>query len=236
MSAVIGILGGMGPLATVDFVTKIIQQTPAQRDQDHLPLVVHSVPQIPDRTACLMDNQPSPLAALLEGVNTLVNAGVSCIAIPCNTAHYWHEALSQASRVPVLHIAQACAESLAQQRVSSVGLMATDGTLKAGFYPREMTTYGIDLKVPDASLQQQVMAAIYQVKSGAVEEGGKLLERCLDEMLQYGVDRVILGCTEIPFALDQINSKHRVQGVDATQMLAAACVQWYALQQIRQVA
>ncbi|MEH6652514.1 MAG: amino acid racemase [Motiliproteus sp.] len=236
MSVVIGILGGMGPLATVDFVTKIIQLTPAQRDQDHLPLLVHSVPQIPDRTACLMDNQPSPLAALVEGVNTLVNAGVSCIAIPCNTAHYWHEALARVSRVPVLHIARSCSESLAQQGVRSVGLLATDGTLKAGFYPRELRACGIDLKVPEASLQQQVMAAIYQVKSGAVEAGGKLLEQCMDELLQYGVDRVILGCTEIPFALDQINSKHRFYGVDATQMLAAACVQWHSRQNIRQVA
>ncbi|MEH6825812.1 MAG: amino acid racemase [Motiliproteus sp.] len=231
MSTVIGILGGMGPLATVDFVTKIILQTPAQRDQDHLPLLVHSVPQVPDRTACLMDSQSSPLAALVKGVNTLVNAGVGCIAIPCNTAHYWHDALAQVSRVPVLHIARACSESLAQQGVTSVGLLATDGTLKAGFYPRELGAYGIDLKVPEPSLQQQVMDGIYRVKSGAVEEGGKLLEHCMDEMLRCGVERVILGCTEIPFALDRINSTRRPMGMDATQALAAACVQWHAAQE-----
>ncbi len=235
MSVVIGILGGMGPLATVDFVTKIIHHTPAQRDQDHLPLLVHSVPQIPDRTACLMDNQPSPLAALMRGVNTLVNAGAGCIAMPCNTAHYWHDALVQLSRVPVLHIARACAESLAQQGVTSVGLLATDGTLKAGFYPRELDACGIDIRVPEPALQQQVMEGIYRVKSGAVDEGGKLLEHCIDEMLRLGVDRVILGCTEIPLALDRINSTRSSVGMDATQALAAACVQWHVQQQYREV-
>ncbi len=227
MSAVIGILGGMGPLATIDFVTKIIQQTPAARDQDHLPLLVHSVPQIPDRTACLMDNQPSPLTALLQGLNTLINAGVGCIAIPCNTAHHWHDDLAEVSRVPILHIARSCSESLAQQGIKSVGLLATNGTLKSGFYPRELNAYGIDLITPDRALQLQVMEAIYLVKSGNVAAGGHLLERCLDALLREGVEKVILGCTEIPFALTQINSRHSSYCVDATHQLAAACVQWH---------
>ncbi|MEH6472553.1 MAG: amino acid racemase [Halopseudomonas sp.] len=236
MNAMIGILGGMGPLATVDFVTKIIHQTTAERDQDHVPLLVHSVPQIPDRTACLMDNQRSPLAALTRGVNTLVNAGVGCIAIPCNTAHHWYDALAQVSPVPILHIARACSESLALQGVASVGLLATDGTLKAGFYSRELDAYGIDLKIPAPKLQQQVMDGIYRVKSGAVVEGGKLLEQCVDQMLRQGVERVILGCTEIPFALDQIHSTRRNVAMDATQTLAAACVRWYGAQDRREVA
>lgn len=235
MSAVIGILGGMGPLATVDFVTKIIHQTPAERDQDHIPLLVHSIPQIPDRTACLMDSQPSPLTALKRGVNTLVNAGVGCIAIPCNTAHYWYDALAKVSRVPILHIAQACSESLTEQGVTSVGLLATDGTLKAGFYPRELGACGIDLKTPRPSLQKQVMEGIYLVKSGAVEEGGDLLEHCMDEMLQCGTERIILGCTEIPFALDRINSTRSSLGLDATKSLAASCLQWYIAQKNQEI-
>ncbi len=236
MSDVIGILGGMGPLATVDFVTKIINQTPAERDQDHLPLLVHSVPQIPDRTACLMDSQASPLIALQQGLNTLVAAGVGCIAIPCNTAHYWYDALAAVSPVPILHIAQACAESLRAEGVTSVALLATDGTLKAGFYPRELAAMGIELTIPDAGLQQQVMNGIYRVKSGAVEEGGKILQHCMERMLEAGVERVILGCTEIPFALDQINSPQRALGMDATKALAGACVQWHQRQAVQQAA
>ncbi len=233
MSAMIGILGGMGPLATVDFVTKIINQTPAERDQDHLPLLVHSVPQIPDRTACLMDNQPSPLTALLRGLKTLLDAGVGCVAMPCNTAHHWYDALAKASSAPILHIARACSESLAQQGVKSVGLLATDGTLKAGFYARELSAYDIDLRIPDPSLQLQVMKGIYLVKSGAVDEGGGLLDHCMGALLECGVERVIMGCTEIPFALEQTHSRYSALGMDATEALATACVQWHATQEKR---
>ncbi|WP_116473962.1 cysteate racemase [Zobellella maritima] len=232
MSSLIGILGGMGPLATVDFVTKIIHQTPATRDQDHLPLLVHSVPQIPDRTACLMDNKESPLEALLLGLNTLISGGAGCIAIPCNTAHYWYEPLARASRVPILHIAHACAEALAREQVTSVGLLATDGTLKAGFYARHLAEFGISMTIPDAALQQRVMEGIYLVKSGAVDRGARVLDDCMAEMLQQGVERVILGCTEIPFALDAIGSAHASLGMDATKALAAACVQWHGARQM----
>nr|WP_082708616.1 amino acid racemase [Marinobacterium profundum] len=229
MNTTIGILGGMGPLATVDFVKKIIDQTAASRDQDHLPLLIHSVPQIPDRTACLMDNRESPLAALTQGLNTLVAGGAGCIAIPCNTAHYWHPALAEASPVPILHIARACAEQLSAQGVTRVGLMATDGTLKAGFYTQELAHYGIDLIEHAAMLQQRIMEGIYCVKSGALEQGAIILEDCLQRMLASGVERVILGCTEIPLALDSINSSLSRHGIDATGVLAKACVDWYQI-------
>lgn len=227
MSTMIGVLGGMGPLATVDFVEKIIRQTPAEKDQDHLPLLVHSVPQIPDRTACLLDNQASPLQALSQGVRTLTNAGVGCIAIPCNTAHFWHADLVEISPVPVLHIAQACSDRLVLQGVCSVGLMATDGTLKANFYAKQLEQRGIPLTLPDESLQRQIMAGIYQVKAGNLAEGGVLLDGCMDVFLARGVERVILGCTEIPLALAHIDSSNLVFGLDATDALAEACLHWY---------
>jgi len=201
MNTTIGILGGMGPMATVDFMQKIIQQTPAETDQDHLPLLVHSVPQIPDRTACLMRGQPSPLNALRSGLKTLLDAGVGCIAIPCNTAHFWHRDLAGLSPVPVLHIAEACCRCLQQQNTASAGLLATDGTLKAGFYPEVMESAGISLTLPDRHLQQQTMQGIYQVKAGQIREGGQHLLRCMNALLDTGVERVIFGCTEIPLAL-----------------------------------
>ncbi|UTW12793.1 aspartate/glutamate racemase family protein [Marinobacterium rhizophilum] len=236
MHSTIGILGGMGPLATVDFVTKIIRQTPASRDQDHVPLLIHSVPQIPDRTACLMEGRESPLAALSQGLNTLVTAGAGCIAIPCNTAHYWHPDLAKISPVPILHIARACAEQLSANGVSRVGLMATDGTLKAGFYGDALGQYGIELVEHSALLQQRVMEGIYRVKSGALHAGARLLEDCLQQFLDSGVERVILGCTEIPLALDSIQSPLGAYGVDATDALARACIAWYQAQQDQAVA
>lgn len=227
MNSTVGILGGMGPLATVDFVQKIIRGTTASRDQEHLPLLVHSVPQIPDRTACLMDGRESPLPALTRAVKVLAGAGVGCIAMPCNTAHYWHEELSRISPVPILHIATACAEQLASQGIKRVGLMATDGTLKADIYPRELNTHGIELSPPSPELQRQIMQGIYRVKAGAVTEGAQLLERSLNEILATGVERVILGCTEIPVALDRLGVRRSASGIDATDALATACINWY---------
>src|SRR5688572_33509583 len=94
MSPLLGVLGGMGPLATVDFLAKLIEETGAERDEDHVPVVVYSVPQIPSRPAAILHGGASPLPAMLEGVRTLERAGATAIAIACNTAHYWHDALA----------------------------------------------------------------------------------------------------------------------------------------------
>lgn len=228
MSNVVGVLGGMGPLATVDFMEKVINQTTASCDQEHIPMIVHCVPQIPDRTACLMQGAESPLAAMQKGVEVLSAAGVGCIAITCNTAHYWYDDLIKNSPVPILHIARACADILVADGVTSVGLMATDGTLKAGFYPQQLAQFDIEMKQPESELQQQVMDGIYKVKAGDVSGGGAVLEHCLEQMLLQGADRVILGCTEIPLALKHINSKFLDRGVDATGALATACIKWHA--------
>jgi hypothetical protein len=115
----IGILGGMGPMATVDFMTKIIEQTPAQCDQDHLPLIVYSVPQIPDRTRSILGEGESPLPHLLRGLSVLRQAGAACIAMPCNTAHYWFDTLQRESGSVMLHIADAACQSVSRQAARS---------------------------------------------------------------------------------------------------------------------
>ncbi len=237
MSRTIGILGGMGPLATVDFINKIIAETPAKRDQDHLPLLIHSVPQIPDRTACLMEQKESPLAALDKGLQTLIQAGVGCIAIPCNTAHHWYNDLLDRSSVPILHIADACIEEIKSEKISSVSLLATDGTNKANFYPNKLANENIIFNPISSAAQKQVMAGIYKVKSGDISGGGLLLEEALKEALANGAERVILGCTEIPLALEHIHSAYLPFTIDATKALSKACVNWYYTEEpVRQLA
>ena len=227
MNKTIGILGGMGPLATVDFINKIIAQTPAKQDQEHLPLIIHSVPQIPDRTACLMEGKESPLIALNKGLDTLIQAGVGCIVIPCNTAHHWYNDLLTKSRVPILHIADACIEEIKREKISSVSLLATDGTNKANFYPGKLANENIAFTAVALSTQEKVMAGIYKVKAGDISAGGQLLEEALKEALVNGVEKVILGCTEIPFALEHIDSAYLPYTIDATKALSKACVDWY---------
>ncbi len=220
----------MGPMATVDFMAKVISNTHASDDQSHIPMIVHSVPQIPDRTSCIVSGTESPLAALSQGLNRLVASGCSMIAIPCNTAHYWHQDLTRISPVPILHIAHSCARQLRQRDISRVALLATQGTVNAGIYQLLESEYGIEVGYPDPAQQQQVMAAIYAVKSGQVESGARMLEQQVAAMLEAGFESTILGCTEIPFALDSIESELRHATLDATLALAQECVSWYQSQ------
>src|SRR5688572_3963986 len=104
---ILGVLGGMGPLATVDLLQKLIEETPATRDQDHVPFVAYSVPQIPDRPSAILSGAESPLPHMLAGIATLKNAGAGTVAIACNTAHYWYDDLVQQGGLPILHIADA---------------------------------------------------------------------------------------------------------------------------------
>lgn len=220
----------MGPLATADFYAKLIAQTPASRDQDHIPVVIYAVPQVPDRTAALLQGGPSPLPALRAGLQALLTAGAQAIAIPCHTAHAWYDDLAASSPVPILHIADAAADAAA--RIAGpgarLGLVATAGTLAAGFYPRRLATRGFECLAPtEAEMRDLVMPAIGKVKAGAIDAAGPLLERAVGALLERGAGAVVLGCTEVPVALDRIASALGARCVDSTAALAAACVDWW---------
>ena len=227
-AGVIGVLGGMGPMATVDFLAKVIELTPASRDQDHLPLIVYSVPQVPDRSASIVEGRESPLPAMIEGLRTLVRAGVECIAIPCNTAHHWYDGLARESSVPVLHMVDAAGAAMQRLGVPDgpVGLLATAGTLAAGIYPARLVRHGYECVVPDdGDMETLVTPGIGLVKAGRTAEAEELLRTAADNLLGRGARVVILACTEIPVALkdDDASAAHYV---DATRALAEACVLW----------
>lgn len=226
----LGILGGMGPLATADFYAKLVAQTPAARDQEHVPVVIYAVPQVPDRTEALLRGGPSPLPALQAGLRTLVAAGAQAIAVPCNTAHAWYDELAAGSPVPILHIADAAADAAARIAGAGarLGLVATSGTLASDFYPRRLAARGFACATPtDAEMRDLVTPGIARVKAGAVDEGARLLERAVAALLDRGAGAVVLGCTEVPVALDRIGSPLRARCVDATAALAGACVEWW---------
>ena len=224
----IGVLGGMGPMATVDFLAKVIELTPASRDQDHLPLIVYSVPQVPDRSASIVEGRESPLPAMIEGLRTLVRAGVECIAIPCNTAHHWYDDLARESSVPVLHMVDSAGAAMQRLGVPDgpVGLLATAGTLAASIYPTRLVRHGYECVVPDdGDMENLVTPGIGLVKAGRTAEAEELLRTAADNLLGRGARVVILACTEIPVALkDDDASEERY--VDATRALAEACVRW----------
>ncbi len=211
----------MGPLATVDFMQKVIDATPAKHDQDHVPLIVYSVPQIPDRVGAASAGTNEPLPAMLAGIRTLEQAGVEAIAIACNTAHAWYDQLAGSTNVRVIHMAQAVIDA-ASQNTGPVALMATIGTLKAGIYQRYFEKAGWQALVPKAQDQDMILDAIAAVKRGDIERARACFDVAAASLLTSGADRLLLACTELPIAAK--GSVHEVHCLDATACLAQACV------------
>ena len=233
----IGVLGGMGPLATVDFLHKLVQEMPAASDQDHVPVLTWSVPQIPDRQKALAGTGESPLPAMLEGVYQLISAGATRIVIPCNTAHNWFDAIAEKCSVPLIHIVDA---TLSVMRAAAsgdsgpVGLIATRGMLAAGLYQTRFKAEGIEcLCNTDEEIDQYFTPGCYAVKRGAIETGGQLLESAAEALLARGARRLILACTEVPLALEHIKSRHLPISIDTNRALARACVDYW--QEMRHV-
>lgn len=224
----LGVLGGMGPLATLDFLRRLLEATPAQSDQQQFPTVVWNVPQIADRQKALAGTGPSPLPQLLHAVEKLNQAGASHIAIPCNTAHHWYDALSEASSAPVLHIVDATLDALSQaeEKPQRVGVIATKGTLDAGWYQERLAAQSIEVVVPTPEeLAQWFVPGCYAVKRGALVEGGELLALQANALFARGAQKLVLACTEVPVALEAVRAPFRHLTWDPAQALAERCSQ-----------
>jgi len=230
MAKVLGVLGGMGPLATVDFLRKLIEETPAQRDEDHIPVIAYSVPQIPERPAAIAGHGPSPLPAMLEGIRTLKDAGAIAIAIPCNTAHFWYDDLVREGGLPVIHIADAALDELEIKRIDgrTVGLIATKGTLAAGFFQERLAARDYQSIVnSEHDIDELVLPAIVHVKRNELSAATALLETAIGKLTNDGASGVILACTETPVVFDRMSPSTSAICVDATRALAKACVEWW---------
>lgn len=225
----VGVLGGMGPLATVDLLQKIITATPAERDQQHVPVVAWNVPQIPDRQRALAGIGVSPLPALLDGVEHLNRLDISHLIIPCNTAHHWFDELQSASLAPVLHIADV---TLAQVRTvlngapsPRVGVIATHGTLAAGWYQQRLAALDIEMVLPDEQeMDNLFVPGCYAVKRGDVVAGGALFEQLAERLAARGATHLVLACTEVAPGLAATQSRWLARSIDSTDALARHCV------------
>ncbi|MGW0737335.1 aspartate/glutamate racemase family protein [Streptomyces sp. NPDC002851] len=222
----IGILGGMGPLATVDFYRKVIEATPAGVDQDHLPVVVWADPTVPDRSAALTGRGPDPTPWLVRGAHRLEAMGARAIATPCNTAHAFLDEVRSSVRVPMLDM---IAETVSEIRschpdVASVGLLATTGTVRAGLYQRALEAEGLRVVAPGELTQgEAVTGAIRRVKAGGPDAAAAcLIERASEELASRGAGLLVAGCTELPLLLGELSADLPV--VDPTAVLARATV------------
>lgn len=191
---VLGILGGMGPAATVEFYRRVTDAVPATTDQDHPRIIIDSNSQVPDRTAALLDGGPDSTPELLRSAGTLAAAGVDLIAIPCNTAHAYLASIREQVAVPVLDMIELTVA--ASPADGPIGLLATSGTVEIGLYQPAYAARGIEVLVPTPTEQASVMDAIGRVKAGDLDGARAPTDTAVAALAARGAVAVVLGCTE----------------------------------------
>lgn len=197
--AVIGVLGGMGPAATVDFLGKLVALAEAATDRDHPRVIIDSNPHVPDRNAALRGEGPSPgpvLAAMARGLEA---AGATLLAMPCNAAHAWAADIRAVTRLPFISMVEASVAEAVALRCTNLGLIAVAATLDAGLYQSRLAAHGIGIVEPDRAA---VAALVGRIKAGAAgageaDDAQALVEQCR----AAGADGIIAACTELPLVL-----------------------------------
>lgn len=194
----LGILGGMGPQATQVFYQRILDRTDAERDQEHLPALILSDTEMPDRTAAILSGAGDRVyLRLLEDAQLLERSGCTAIAIPCNTSHFFADELQQHLNIPIIHMIRETCKVLAARGCKRVGILATDGTIQTHTYQKECAALGFEGIAPDETTQKLVMSIIYdEIKKG--ETGSREKFAAIDRALRaMNCDAAILGCTEL---------------------------------------
>lgn len=203
----IGVLGGMGPEAGVRFVEEIVKACGAGRDQEHPPVVLYSLPQVPDRTEAILHGGPDPVPAIRRGLSVLERAGADFAVLSCISAHYFWARFAPRSPLPLFSLIDETLLALQRIRPSprTIGLIATTGTVRSGILARPFKAAGIEVVVPSAKGQARIMAAIYGkrgIKAGVTAGPPRvILLAAARELVRAGAEAVIAGCTEVPLVL-----------------------------------
>ena len=227
MKKTIGILGGMGPMATADLFQKIVSLTSAARDSDHIRIYIDSNASIPDRTAALLHGGEDPVPAMADSLRKLELYGADCIIMPCNTAHCFLPRLEPLTHLPFLSMIGAAAKACrARFPGKTAAVLATSGALAAGVYQDALTAEGVPFLIPDPAEQRALMEVIYQgVKAGAPPEAYRPAFLSVKQKLsRRGADIFILACTELPLAFQALGLS--LPHIDPTEELAKAAIRF----------
>ncbi len=197
----LGILGGMGPMATVRFYELLTEHTLAEKDSDHLDIIITSSASTPDRTDFILGkSMASPAPKMCEDAKKLRAAGAEVIAVPCNTAQFFHSSISDALDVPVLNIVEITSRHVAARGFKCAGILATEGSVKIGAYKNVLADLGVDCINPPEHIQALVSSVIFDYVKAGKAGGEAVFAEISDYMLSHGCDCLILGCTELPLA------------------------------------
>lgn len=225
MYKTIGILGGMGPAATCDLMEKIINMTDAKDDQHHIHICVDCNTNIPDRTKAIIQNGKNPVPEMVKSGIRLQSMGADFLIMSCNTAHYFYQEITKYFDIPLLNMPNETALYLKKQGVTKVGILATDGTVQSKIYDKALLENNITPIYPSEKNQKLVMSLIYDcVKSNKMSCNDIPIEEVIKELYDQGVQKIILACTELPIAFENLGIKNNC--VDPTLILANAAIHW----------
>ena len=223
----LGVLGGMGPAATADFMLLLSKKAPASCDQEHPETIVYSNTITPDRTNYLLGNGPCPRADLKRGIDSLYKWGADVLAVPCNTAHYFLDEWIDSGEMPLplIHIVNETINAASRLSPEGAWLTATTGTMKMGLYQIQAERLRYTFRIPSGDQQESIQAVIDFVKKGKFQKAGTLYKGIIEELWSEAKLPVVSACTELPIAYDY-TGLDKSSEISSLNALADACVQY----------
>jgi len=223
---VLGIIGGMGPEATTDFMNRVIRVTPATDDKDHIRMIVDNHPQIPSRIKALFEkNGEDPTGCLIQIAQNLETWGADLIAIPCNTAHYYYQAVQNSVQIPILNMLELVTDLINRNHpdLKKVGFLGSTAVIQTGLYEKKLAQHSISIVYPKSGSQDRIMTVIRAIKSGKYSDSElQVVVDTASELIQSGADVLIIGCTELSATCHMLPD--HICFYDASQILAEAVV------------
>ncbi|MCR2822798.1 aspartate/glutamate racemase family protein [Lederbergia panacisoli] len=222
---VVGLLGGMGPEATIDIYQKITEYTFAKKDEDHLRIIIDSNPKMPSRQDAILLGSENPGPAMAETAQNLERAGADFIVICANTAHFYYDFVKDAVNIEVLHIIDETVKSILEAGTKKVGVLATSGAIKTGIFQKALEKESLDVVLLPDDLQNGIQDAIFSYKyNGKNDDNIRSLKVAADYLVENGAETVIMGCTEIPIILSEVETN--VPFIDPNEIIAKRIVQF----------
>ena len=220
---ILGVLGGMGPAASAEFLKILAEKYPAEKDQDHPVVYMISDPKIPDRGSAIEGNGEDPSPYLINDLEKLIGWGAELLAVPCNTAHYFIDRFRDRIGVPIVHIIEATVEASMKKSPKGAWMISTKGTARSGLYQKAAADRGYRLMIPPEDVRKEIQKAIVFVKSGKMEDAARAIERVAAKLWEIEDLPIVTACTELPLAYDA-SDLPKDKNISSLDALADACI------------